>query len=946
MNAQQPAPAPRILVPPVPVLVAGVRGAVVFSPDGRLEALSRDEAARRAGGLRPMVCHLPATAARLGTKPFFAHDVLELYAFVRPARFCLPTVRGLADAIGIDRPEGLEEEARILVAVTRRLLAELAHLNGREQADARGVAWGVTRAALGVGGWSWGPSVLAALGVGGDSPHRASAAAGLRVWERLPKWEEQAPEPAPGTRSVNPAEARQRLTRLLGQGAEERPQQADYASAATAAFAPRAEPGVPNLVLAEAGTGVGKTLGYIAPASVWAEKNKGTVWISTYTRNLQRQLDRELDRLFPDPAEKARRVVVRKGRENYLCLLNMEEAVGRLPSRPQDAVPLGLLARWALCTRDGDLGGDFPGWLVDLFDREATLGLADRRGECVHSACPHYLRCPIERTIRRARRAEIVVANHALVMVQAALGGMEDAELPSRYVFDEGHHVFDAADGAFSSHLCGHETADLRRWLLGAESETSRSRARGLKLRAADLVETDEAGVAALEGILTAAQVLPGPAWGQRLAGDAPFGPTERFLTLVRRQVQARAFGVDGPYSLETPAEQPIAGLAEAAVGLDAALLGLATPLRALCAALDARLDDEAAEIDSSQRLRIDALVRGIQRRALLPIAAWRDMLQGIGGPTPPEFVDWFGVERLYGRDIDVGMHRHWIDPTRPFALSVADSAHGLLITSATLRDGSGDVEADWAAAERRTGAIHLPKPPLRAAVPSPFDYADATRVFVVSDVRKDDLAQVAAAYRELFFAAGGGALGLFTAVSRLRAVHERIAPALDDRGIPLLAQHVDGMDTSTLVEIFRAEEDACLLGTDAVRDGVDVPGRSLRLIVFDRVPWPRPDILHKARRAAFAASDGGGEGGGGGGPRAYDDRITRLRLKQAFGRLVRRAGDAGVFVLLDPMMPSRLEGAFPEGVQVQRAGLADVVRLTAEFLTARGHTRTVDEEA
>ena len=117
-----------------------------------------------------------------------------------------------------------------------------------------------------------------------------------------------------------------------------------------------------------------------------------------------------------------------------------------------------------------------------------------------------------------------------------------------------------------------------------------------------------------------------------------------------------------------------------------------------------------------------------------------------------------------------------------------------------------------------------------------------------------------------------------------------------------------------------RAEEDASLLGTDAVRDGVDVPGRSLRLIVFDRVPWPRPDILHKARRQAF-------------GKTRYDDAITRLRLRQAFGRLVRRADDCGVFVLLDRRMPSQLLGAFPEGVPVERIGLKEAVEKTAAFL-------------
>ena len=113
--------------------------------------------------------------------------------------------------------------------------------------------------------------------------------------------------PRPRQPAVEPAEARRRLAELLGDGAEARPQQADYASAVSAAFAPRQRWGEPNFVLAEAGTGVGKTLGYIAPASLWAEKNGGPVWLSTYTRNLQHQIDGELDRLYPDPARKSSR---------------------------------------------------------------------------------------------------------------------------------------------------------------------------------------------------------------------------------------------------------------------------------------------------------------------------------------------------------------------------------------------------------------------------------------------------------------------------------------------------------------------------------------------------------------------------------------------------------------------------------------------------------------
>ena len=912
-------PRPVIRLPIAPVLVAGLRDAAWLSPSGEFTRVSLEEAALRVRGRPPLLCHAPATARRLGIERFPALDLLELFAFVRPARFCLPTPRGLAQVLDLPPPADLDDQAATLHGAARALLSELAEQP--QNARLRSIAWAMAR-----GGWPWGPVVLAALGIGDDDKRRHMQTS-LAVWDDLPEWAEHAPEPPPGNVPVEPQEARRRLADLLGTGAEARPQQADYASAASAAFRPRERIGEPGFVLAEAGTGVGKTLGYIAPAGLWAEKNGGAVWISTYTRNLQHQIDGELDRLYPDATLKTLKVVVRKGRENYLCLLNLEEAARPILNRPQDAVALGLMARWAQATRDGDMtGGDFPGWLPDLIGRGRSIGLADRRGECVYSACPHYHKCFIERSIRRARRAEIVIANHALVMIQAALGGpsggIDDsgaAATPTRYVFDEGHHVFDAADSAFSGLLSGQETADLRHWLLGAEGGRPGSRARGLKRRIEDLVAGDEAAEALAEA-LRAARVLPADAWHQRLVDNVPDGATEAFLALVRQQVYARAAHAGGPYGLETEANPPVAGLLEAAAALDRALAKLMQPLNRLVQRLAKRLDDDAEELDTATRLRIEAMVRGLRRRAEVEVAGWRAMLKTLGQETPPEYVDWFAVERIDGRDIDVGMHRHWIDPTIPFAGAVAVPAHGLLITSATLTDGSGDIENDWAAAEARTGARHLPNAAVRAQVASPFDYPNHTRVFVVTDVRKDDLDQVAAAYRVLFLAAGGGGLGLFTAITRLRQVHKRIAADLDAAGIPLLAQHVDAMDTATLVDIFRAEEDACLLGTDAVRDGVDVPGRSLRLIVFDRVPWPRPDILHKARKAHFGA-------------KAYDDMITRLRLKQAFGRLVRRADDRGVFVLLDPMMPSRLAGAFPEGVELQRVGLAEAVGATREFL-------------
>jgi ATP-dependent DNA helicase DinG len=901
----------RVLVPHAPVLVAGVREVLWLNPDGEIAALAPAEARGRAEREAPMLCHARATARRLDTPGFPALDLLELFAFVHPAVFCVPTPRGLAEALGLPPPRSPAESCVTLATAARVLLEKL----GEEvDPEVRAIA-----EAMHHGGWLWGPAVLAALP--SPDPGALRRAAGLRVWSRLAEWTDPPPGPAPGNEPVRPDEARARLAELLGAAAEPRPQQADYAAAVTAAFAPRDHPDRPQAVLAEAGTGVGKTLGYIAAASLWAEKNRGSVWISTYTRNLQTQIAGELDRLYPDSELKRRRVVVRKGRENFLCLLNYEEAVGAAVARPgRPAGHLGLVARWITASEAGDLiAGDLPGWLAELIGRGRVNWLADRRGECVHSACPHFRRCFVEKNIRKARQARIVVANHALVMAQAALGGLDDGTVPTRYVFDEGHHLLDAADSAFSVRLSGQEGRELRRWIVGAEGGRG-SRARGLRRRIGDLVEGDDDGAKALIDVITAARILPGDGWGQRVAEARGHQGFEKFLVVVRQQVLARAVLADAGYGLQAEARPPADGLVEAGLLVAESLERLAFALKRLSDKLRTRLEDPNDPPEAALRQRLDATIRSLDRRAELQLAAWCRLLRDLGKPAGPDTVEWLALDRVEGLETDVGVGRNWVDPGIPFAALVAQPSHGLLVTSATLTDGAADPEQAWRAAEAGTGLRHLPASPAATRLASPFDYPAQTRIFLVTDVPRDDIGQLAAAFASLFVAARGGALGLFTAIARLRAVHKRIAPALEAHGLLLLAQHVEAMSAATLVDIFRAEEDSCLLGTDAIRDGIDVPGRSLRLLVFDRVPWPRPDVLHRARKPVF----GGAE---------YADRIARLRLRQAYGRLIRRADDRGVFVMLDRALPSRLLSAFPDGVGISRIPLAQAAEATAQFL-------------
>ena len=902
-------------------LAAGHGQAVLMTGLGELLRLHAGEVAKHVGNTPVLVVHAPATLRRLGNSAIPVLDLLELFAFVLPAKTAAPTAAGLARALDLAVPASLESAAAALPDIAETLLARLAAgLALPANRDAAGLA-----ARMGAAGWLWAPAVLAALDARAAKPDGMA----MRLWKRLPEWEEEAPRPPPAAFPVNPAEARFRLAELLGAAAEQRPAQADYASAATAAFEPRAAEGVPHLVLAEAGTGTGKTLGYLAPASLWAERNQGAVWVSTYTRHLQRQIEAEAARL-PPPNDARPRVVLRKGRENYLCLLNYEDAIGV----ERTAVPLGLIARWAMASADGDLlGGDLPGWFAELFGHGLLASIADRRGECIHAACPHYKRCVIEQVIRRARRADLVIANHALVMAQAVWGGLDEDYVPTRYVFDEGHHIFDAADSAFAVELSGGAMAELRRWLLGAEG--ARSRARGLARRLEDITATDESLIPKLDAALLAARALPAPFFAARFEGDLASSettahPGEVFLRALRVQARARANQADlaGAMPVEVDLYPIDPAVVTAGSSLSRALERLRVPLAALRARFLERLETEADTLEETTRQRLEGLARSLQRRAIDPLAAWRRILDGLAQAEPkpgerPAHVFFLRLDRDMNGDRDIALLDHLLDPTEAFIQTIAAPAHGMLVTSATLRDGP-DSEASWHGAEARTGAVHLAAPAIRAAFASPFDYAAQTRICVVNDVNINDTGSLAGAFRALFEAAGGGGLGLFTAISRLRAVHARIAPALGAADIPLYAQHVDAMDNATLVDIFRAEEHSCLLGTDAMRDGVDIPGNTLRLVVFERTPWPRPDILHRVRRTHL--SDGA--------PKEYDDTIARLRLRQAFGRLIRRADDRGVFLILDRQTPSRLFTAFPPTAPIIRSSLADAVAGVRQFLS------------
>src|SRR3546814_80172 len=288
---------------PYPALHATHGGIWIAAPDGEVRGLGRGEAIARAAETPMIMLNAPLVGQRLGYPELSGLDLLELFAFVFPARFAVPTPKGFAHALGLAPPKDDADAAPFLRRAAEALLERMEVADWPEREGAWASAQSLYRLR-----WSWAPVVTARL----KRPERDER----WLFSRLPEWDEGAPRAQPRAVSVSEAESIDRLAALTGRGAEPRQGPRDYAATATSAFAPRRREGQPHLLPAQAGTGIGKTLGYLAPASLRAAKADGAGWVSTYPTAQQRHLDRECVRLFPEPKAHQQNGVVRKGRRN------------------------------------------------------------------------------------------------------------------------------------------------------------------------------------------------------------------------------------------------------------------------------------------------------------------------------------------------------------------------------------------------------------------------------------------------------------------------------------------------------------------------------------------------------------------------------------------------------------------------------------------------------
>lgn len=626
-------------------------------------------------------------------------------------------------------------------------------------------------------------------------------------------------------------------------GYEERPQQLELAEAALAAL--RDE----GYAMVEAGTGTGKTLGYLVPALLSGKK----VVISTATKTLQDQI------FFKDIPLLARALgteisaAYMKGRSNYLCLLRYESfsEAPKFASR-QEAQRWPLVQAWAESTESGDRAE------LSLPEESSIWKEITSTSErCLGQKCAHWDRCYVTEMRRKAQEARLVVVNHHLFFADAALRAREE--------------IAPAGAGAISS------LAQARAGALPAFAQppasperVQQSRSWGLEvIPRYDAVVFDEAH--ALEEVATGHFGVQISTYRfQELAQDA----RRAFTEATRGLLEALVAAVEGRAAGFFSALEERSGLLfSARKGNE--VVRLAEDLAAverdeLLAALEQLAD--ATEEDPDPELE------AIARRAR---AIAEDLAFATAAEEGSPYVHF--VER---RGRGLFLKAAPIEIAKELAKRVWSSLPAAVFTSATLAvDGRLDhLRGRLGLASREAFEERL--------LASPFDYRRQSALYLPTHLPEPSdpsfIDRAALELERLFALSGGRAFALFTSFRNMTRAWELLEPRLPYRVL------VQGqLPKAQILERF-VEEPSVLFATASFWEGVDVPGEALSLVAIDRLPFASPaDPLVAARVEALKKR--GIEPFS-----AYQVPQAVIGLRQGFGRLIRSRGDRGIVAILD----------------------------------------------
>ncbi|WP_176065803.1 ATP-dependent DNA helicase [Anaeromyxobacter diazotrophicus] len=608
-------------------------------------------------------------------------------------------------------------------------------------------------------------------------------------------------------------------------------------------------------LVAEAGTGTGKTLAYLVPAALSGRK----VIISTATKTLQEQIwQRDLP-LLAERAGLEVEAAYLKGRANYYCL----ERGAKFAERPTfesrgEAALWPRIQEWARATLTGDRSE------IDLPDQYGAWRELSASGEtCLGKECQRHDECFVTLARARAAQADVVLVNHHLffadLVLRTSRAGVEVLPPYDAVIFDEAHALSEVATDYFGLSVSSYRVDDLARDAVRAVADRP-DLMRLVKDRTGELEKAGErffAGVAARMGSSPSSKMRGrAPSYSPLAPGQPP--PAAPALAPWRG---ARGAGPAARGDLK--------------VALSDDLLG---PLEPDQARLDGALEDVREVFADAEATALAA----IGRRA----AELRVELRAVTTLAEPSRVH-FAEARGRG----VFLRAVPVDVAEELVERLYRRVDTAVFTSATLAAGG---RLDYF---RREVGLAPEFDVDEAIFPGPFDYARQAALVVPDGLPEPAspafTAAAAAAVRELVAVTGGRAFVLSTSMRGMNALRE----ALADLPYQLLLQ--GERPKAKLLDAFR-EEPSVLFATQSFWEGVDVPGEALSLVVIDKLPFAPPtDPVLAARGQALAAE----------GRDAFSELsvpAAALALKQGFGRLIRTRRDRGLVAVLDRRLTTK----------------------------------------
>ncbi len=799
--------------------------------------------------------------------------------------------------IHLERHHRAEDDARACGEVFAALVEAL------QQMDL-----GLLRFILNVGepaGWSLAPIFRAELQAREAAGEKASP---VTQWIRPYDGQLHRPEQEPPEDEPDPVDP-ELVRSVLGPGGviadafpnyEHRPQQLQMAEAVTQGFNKGSH------VLMEAGTGTGKSLAYLVPAIAWAKRNGEKVAIATHTINLQEQLW-EKDIPFLQEALEGTELggftaALVKGRSNYICLRKWEEeATGTdfLTSMEERAFHIRV-ASWLAETETGDKAE------VNLSSDEERLWLdvMSETETCLGPKCKWYRNhCFAYRARRRAKDADILVLNHALLFADIAA---ENAVLPAfrNLVLDEAHHVEDVATQNLGTNLENRDVAAALFHLFrnagqGLLVQVKRRLPEGCRIPGRPPVGLpSEDHIEKLIDLVFAARSASDELF--RLCAqlvEARVAERKALETALQEEQEedGSSAGDGGSRALRLTDEVRTGAVWEA---IDSARANATLRLRTLSQGLLA-LAEALEEIEPPLR-DLEGMLVDIQKQSGILNQSAKAIDAVLMQPAEGE-VTWIEVGPRRERQ-RVALRSAPINVGEILRTKLFDRLRSVVVTSATLSvDGSFDH------LKVRMGLQNLPAERLTTGIlTSPFEYQRQALLCVPEDVPNPRSVPdgtftraVTDFLREYLIRAQGRSLVLFTSHRQLRQVYAALKPDLEVEGLELLGQGLDG-SRARLVEAFKTTDKAVLFGSASFWEGVDIPGDGLTSVILVKLPFMPPDepvmearmedLERRGLSSFFHLSL----------PQAV------IKFKQGFGRLVRSRTDRGVVIVLDNRISPR----------------------------------------